>query len=70
MSTLVTIVEAVLRNSAGGELDRVRLEEREGYYRICSGAFDALEPGDTITVEARQEEREEHSGMLLRRQAG
>jgi hypothetical protein len=62
MSQFRTIIEAVLRNSAGGELDRIELRRNpRSDGSMClpvSWATQELEVGDTITIEEREEEVE------------
>ena len=57
MSQFKIITEAVLRNSAGGELFRGEVAERSGYL-VLTREWNGMElsVGDTITIEERETE--------------
>ena len=63
MARFATIVEAVLRNAEGCELNRVELmPDTHGYYSVSNvheqGDLGALSVGDTLTIEERETEIE------------
>lgn len=61
MAQFKTIQEVVLRNSTGGELDRVELQMHGGEFLVpheLVSWFKNLCVGDTITVEERDTEIE------------
>jgi len=71
MAKFQTIIEAVLRNESGGELDRVEVRESpglRGYVDLnplnqttaldLMRMFGSLSVGDTITIEERETEVE------------
>lgn len=65
MSKFKTITEAVLRNSAGGELDRTELQQKiirgqpEWHWSsTIQQWWKDIQVGDTITIEERETEVE------------